>query len=281
LKTAADLKNSWLIDYEGYYKGREDEAKKIFPEPLVVVDPVDKGRNVASALRRERLVEFVASSRGFLTEPRLKFFYPRETRAFTPKQLASEIKKRESALVFIKFDRVEAVPDVLWGQLYKTQRSLRKLLELNDFHVVRESVWSSEQDLNVLVFELEHGVLPLIKKHIGPPIRKKIECENFLRKHAGSPNTISGPYLESDRWVAEIKRRYSDARVLLYETLKDGGRRAGVAELISKAVKKALEVFVNEQIVKLYSSDLEFAKFLTDYLEAKPRWLGKDHDVKI
>lgn len=281
LKTAADLKNSWLIDYEGYYKGREDEAKKIFPEPLVVVDPVDKGRNVASALRRERLVEFVASSRGFLTNPSLKFFYPRETRAFSPKQLASEIKKRESALVFIKFDRVEAVPDVLWGQLYKTQRSLRKLLELNDFHVVRDSVWSSEQDLNVLVFELEHDVLPLIKKHIGPPIRKKTECENFLRKHAGSPNTISGPYLESDRWVAEIKRRYSDARVLLYETLKDGGRRAGVAELISKAVKNALEVFVNEQIVKLYSSDLEFAKFLTDYLEGKPRWLDKDHDVKI
>jgi tRNA nucleotidyltransferase (CCA-adding enzyme) len=281
LKSAADLRDTWLIDYEGYYKGRENELKKIFEEPLVVIDPVDKGRNAASAVSKERLIEFVAASREFLKKPSLEFFYPRETKALSAKQLLSEIKKRKSTLVFVKFGRVKAVSDVLWGQLYKTERSLRRMLEQNDFHVIRDSAWSNEQDLNMLVFEVEHGKLPLVKKHLGPPIRKKAECENFLRKHIGSPATVSGPYIEDDRWVVEIKRKHSDIVALLSKKLRDGGRQVGVAELISHVIKKTLKVMVNEQIMKIYSSDSQFAKFVTEYLEAKPRWLNKTHAVKV
>jgi len=273
LKSAADLRNAWLIDYQGYYKGREEELTKIFEEPLVVVDPVDKGRNAASAVRKERLIEFVAASREFLRKPSLEFFYPRETKALSARQLINEMEKRGSTLVFVKFGRVKAVSDVLWGQLYKTQRSLRRLLEQNDFHVIRDSAWSNEQNLNVLVFEVEHGKLPLVKKHLGPPIRKKTECEDFLRKHIGSSNTISGPYTEDDRWVVEIKRKHTDVVALLSEKLKDGGRQVGVAEFISQIVPKTLKILVNEDVLELYSVDVEFARFLTQHLEAKPGWL--------
>jgi len=281
LKSAADLKNAWLIDYEGYYKGRENELPKIFEEPLVVVDPVDKGRNAASAVKKERLIEFTAAGREFLKNPSLEFFYPRETKALSARQLLSEMKRRRSTLVFVKFGKVKAVPDVLWGQLYKTQRSLKKMLEQNDFHVIRDSAWSNEKDLNVLVFEVEHSKLPLVKKHLGPPIRKKVECEKFLRKHVGSQGTVSGPYIEEDRWVVEIKRKHSDIASLMSEKLKDGGRKVGVAELISRVIKKTLEVMINEQILKSYSSDPQFAKFITEYLEAKPRWLHRTHAVKV
>jgi len=281
LKAAADLRNAWLIDYESYYKGRENELPKIFEEPLAVVDPVDKGRNVASAVRKERLIELIAASRSLLQKPSLEFFYPRETKALTTKQLLNEIQKRRSTLVFIKFGRVKAVPDVLWGQLYKTQRSLRKMLEKNDFHVIRDSVWSNEQELNMLIYEVEHDKLPLVKKHLGPPIRKKTECENFLRKHMGSSGTVSGPYLEDGRWVVEIRRKHNDVVALLSEKLKDGGRQVGVADLISRTLAKNFKVMVNEQIVKSYLSDPQFAKFVTEYLKAEPRWLKTTHGVKV
>jgi len=275
LKSAADLRDAWLIDYEGYYKGRANELPKIFEDPMVAVDAVDKGRNAASAVRKERLVEFVAASREFLRNPSLEFFYPPETRPFSAKQIVNGMKKRGSSFVFVKFGRVKTVPDVLWGQLYKTQRSLRRLLEQNDFQVIRDSAWSNEQDLNVLVFEVEHGKLPLVKKHLGPPIRKKAECENFLRKHVGSPNTLSGPHIEDDRWIVEVKRKHTDIVALLSEKLREGGRRVGVADLISQTVQKTFKVLVNEDILELYFADDEFAMFLTQYLEAKPSWLGR------
>jgi tRNA nucleotidyltransferase (CCA-adding enzyme) len=278
LKAAGSFRDLWLIDYEGYYKKREDELPKIFKDPLVVVDPVDKGRNVASAVRKQRLIEFVAASREFLKSPRQEFFYPPQTEPFTTEKLLKEMENRESTLVFVVFGKVKAVPDVLWGQLYKTQRSLRKMLEQNDFQIMRDSCWSNEKDLNVLLFEVENGKLPKVRKHLGPPINKKMECDNFLKKHVGSKETVSGPFIQGDRWVVEIKRKQNDIVKLLHEKLRDGGRQAGMAELISKTVKRAFEVRVNQQITKLYSSNPQFAVFLTDYLEAKPRWLRKVND---
>jgi len=273
LKSVADWKEKTIIDYEGHYKGREKEAEKIFEEPLVIVDPVDKGRNAAAAVRKERLDEFVAAARAFLKTSHLNFFYPPEVEALDAKRLVGTIKARGSTILFVKFGKVSAVPDVLWGQLYKSQRSLRKMLRQHDFNVMRDCLWSNEENLNMFIFEVESRFLPLIKKHLGPPLRKKVECEKFLRKHLRAAHTISGPRVEAGRWVVEIKRKYRDVADLLLEKLGDGGRRVGVAELISKAVADSVEVLVNEDVLALYSSSPEFAKFLTEYLEGKPGWL--------
>jgi len=273
LRSVADWKERWIIDYEGYYKGREKEAEKIFEEPLVMVDPVDKGRNAAAAVRKEKLDELVVAARAFLKTPYPKFFYPLEIRALDAESLVQAIKTRGSTIVFVKFGKVNAVPDVLWGQLYKSQRSLRKMLQQHDFVVMRDCVWSDEENLNMFIFEVERRFFPPMKKHLGPPLRKRVECGKFLRKHLGAARTISGPRVEAGRWVVEIKRKYTDVVDLLLEKLGDGGRRVGVAELISKAVANSVEVLVNEEVLALYSSIREFAKFLTEYLEGKPRWL--------
>ena len=147
------------------------------------------------------------------------------------------------------------------------------MLQQHDFDVLRDCVWSSEENLNVFVFEVESRFLPLTKRHLGPPLRKKVECEKFLRKHLGAVHTVSGPRVETGRWVVEIKRKHTDVVDLLLEKLGDGGRRVGVAELISRTVANSVEVLVNEEVLALYSSSSDFARFLTEYLEGKPRWL--------
>lgn len=273
LKTFADWKERKLIDYEGFYKGREREARKIFKEPLIVVDPVDKGRNVASALRRERLDEFIVASRMFLQEPSEKYFYPPEIQPFKPRKIAEILKTRGSALIFVKFGKVNAVPDVLWGQLYKSQRSLRKMLQGHDFNIIRDAVWSNERDFNVFLFEVKHRLLPPLKRHLGPPIEKRADCERFIQKHVDSPNTISGPRVEKGRWMVETRRKHKDIVALLAETLKNGGKQAGVAGLIAQTIAETLLILTNEEILELYTTNKEFAMFLTEYLVGKPHWL--------
>ena len=272
LRAAADWKKRTIIDYEGHYE-RRDDAKKLFEEPFVMVDPVDKRRNVAAAVRKERLDEFIAASRAFLKAPELKFFYPPQIEALESTELVNKINARGSAIVFISFKGGPAVPDVLWGQLYKSQRALRKLIQKYDFTVLRDGVWSNEKTLSTFIFEVEKRFLPNMKRHLGPPLRKKGECEKFLRKHVGAESTVSGPRVEEGRWVVDVKRKHTDVVNLLKEKLGDGGRRDGVAELVSKAVADSLEVMVNDEALKLYSASPEFAKFLKEYLEGKPRWL--------
>jgi tRNA nucleotidyltransferase (CCA-adding enzyme) len=125
----------------------------------------------------------------------------------------------------------------------------------------------------MFIFELEQRILPPIKKHFGPPLEKEHECEKFLMKHLNNLGTVSGPYIEDGRWVVEIRRKYTDAVALLSDRLRDGGRRAGVAEQISQTLCKGFEIFVNNEIAEVYEKNSEFAEFLAEFLYCKPKWL--------
>jgi len=273
LRAFARHKERIILDIENHYRGREDELPLLFNKPLVIVDPVDKGRNVASAVQSQKLYTFVAAARAFLEKPSLKFFYPPETKPLTTGELKAKISTRGSATLFVVFGRVEAVPDVLWGQLYKSQRSLARLLELNDFSLLRGTAWSNEKDLNAFIFEIESRYLPQVRKHLGPPMEKERECKNFLAKYIDNAGTVAGPYIEDGRWIVQVRRKYTDAAAFLYEKLKDGGRSVGVAKEIAQVLKKGFKVLVNEEIAETYEKDGEFAKFLTEFLSGKPKWL--------
>jgi tRNA nucleotidyltransferase (CCA-adding enzyme) len=273
LKAFAELGQKMVIDIEHYYKNRDNELGLLFGEPLVIVDPVDRARNVASAVRPEKLQCFVVSSRAFLRKPSLDFFYPPKTKALTARQLEKRLKKRGSAIVFVTFSKVESVPDVLWGQLFRSQRSLRKLVELSDFVLLRNVVWSDEKSLSVFVFEVEQSCIPPVKKHLGPPIEKESECEKFLQKHKNGVGTVCGPYIEDGRWVVMVRRKHTKVVELLRERLKDGGKNAGIADQISKKLREGFEILVSEEILGVYRRNVDFAQFLTGFLDGRPLWL--------
>jgi tRNA nucleotidyltransferase (CCA-adding enzyme) len=274
LKAFAQYTRRIVIDTENYYAEKASELQLLFAEPLVVIDPVDKARNVASAVQSQRLNTFVGAARAFLKTPSTMFFYPPKTKPLSTEALMQALENRGSACMFLICAAVEAVPDVLWGQLYRTQRSLRKLAELNDFKVFRDAVWSDEKTLSIFVLELEQRVLPSVKKHLGPPLTRENECENFLAKYAiDNRYVVSGPYVEDGRWMVELRRRYTDAVEFLREKLREGGRNTGVAEIVAQALREKFSVLVNSEISKVYSGNRDFAEFLTSFLSGKPVWL--------
>jgi tRNA nucleotidyltransferase (CCA-adding enzyme) len=262
-----------VIDIENYYENKEKELKLLFSEPLVTIDPVDKARNVASAVHAQRLFTFIAAARAYLKTPSKKFFYPPKRKTLTIETLKKRMVARGASLVFIKLNKIEAVPDILWGQLYKTKRALRKLAEINDFKVLRDDVWSNEKSINMFTFELEQQVLPSVKKHLGPPLKHEKECEKFLSKYSNNREVVSGPYLEGDRWVVELRRNFTDFSALLRDKLREGGRNLGVAELIAQAFQEKLEVMAESGVIKTYDENQDFAEFLSGFLFGKPFWL--------
>lgn len=273
LEAFAQHKRKIVIDIENHYKEKEHELQLLFKEPLIIVDPVDKGRNVASAVRPLKLYTFVAAARAFLKSANVNFFYPPQTTALSVKELKHELTKRGSAMLFLVFDEVNAVPDVLWGQLYKSQRSLHKLVQSNDFNILRDLPWSDEKALNMFIFELEQHILSATKMHLGPPLEKRQECEKFLAKHLKNSGTVSGPFIEEGRWSVELQRKHTNAVALLNEKLKDGGKNAGIADQIAQKIRQDLKIFVGDEIALTYEKNSKFAKFLTDFLSGKPKWL--------
>ena len=274
LKAASSWKVRTFIDLGKHYEGQESKLALAFEEPLVIVDPVDKGRNAASAVRQDQLDQFVAASREFLSKPKRKLFYPPDTKPFSQQELLEQMENRASALVLIEVRGVKAVPDVLWGQLYKSQRALQAFARRHEFAMIGDAVWSDEKASVVFVLEANHRYLPHLRRHIGPPLHRKQECEKFLRKHKNSKRTLSGPRIERGRWVVDIIREHSDLVELLESGLKKGGKDVGLAELVSRAMAKTLKILVNEEVLTMYRRNQSFARFLTEYIKGKPKWLA-------
>jgi hypothetical protein len=70
-----------------------------------------------------------------------------------------------------------------------------------------------------------------------------------------------------------IKRKHCDAVDLLRSKLKEGGKDAGVAELVTNAFRKDFEVLVGIGVSEYYLRSKSFSAFLSEFLVGKPFWL--------
>jgi tRNA nucleotidyltransferase (CCA-adding enzyme) len=184
------------------------------------------------------------------------------------------ITRRGSSLIFLTFGRINAVSDVLWGQLHRTRKALKKQLEIHDFRVLRDAVWSEDKVSFVMfVFELEQRVLSRTVKHAGPPLEFEKECESFLSKYIANGDVVAGPFIDDGRWMVELPRKFTDAAEFLRAMLKSGGRAVGVAELVAKALTEGFLVLLGDEVTEHFMYNVEFAQFLTEFLSGKPFWL--------
>ena len=277
LKGALRWRKGTVIDPAGYYEGREEEARELFRHHLIVVDPVDAARNAAASVRLDKMAAFVAAAREFLARPSEVFFFPSGPGPTGAEELAAQIRARGTSLLAVHVRVSGLVPDVLWGQLYRSLRGLRGMLRGEGFTVLRASAWSDERENCVLLFELESLRLPPVMKHVGPPIWVEEHSERFLAKHTVNPDLICGPYVEGDRWVVLVKRKWPDAAGLLKARLADrGGRNAGVAPLLADQVEaRGFRVIEGEGIAGLCRELEGFGEWLADFLAGRPRWLAR------
>ncbi|MEM3049071.1 MAG: hypothetical protein QXK72_07665, partial [Candidatus Bathyarchaeia archaeon] len=86
--------------------------------------------------------------------------------------------------------------------------------------------------------------------------------------------TVSGPWIEKDRWAVLKFRRYTNVEKVLKDYLSNGGRNIGVPTMISNTIKKGgYEILVDDQIGK-YLCNKKFAEFMSRYLSGRPTWMN-------
>ncbi|MEM2122696.1 MAG: CCA tRNA nucleotidyltransferase [Candidatus Bathyarchaeia archaeon] len=271
VKAASKWRRRELIDVEGYYQGRELDALKLFPEPLVVVDPIDPNRNAAAAVAEDTMWGFVSVSRLLLEKPDIRFFYPKVLKP-DKGSIRDILEKAGGDLVVIDIGVVDAVVDVVWSQLFKAEKVLRRILSDAGFRVIRSASWSSPENRCRIFLKLESGELSLTHRHLGPPVEMMGDSDKFLACHLKAHDTAAGPWLEGGRWIVEKLRRYRRADRLIAEKLLDGGKSAGVPGEICESLKKSFRVILNEEVLVL----AEIPGALEEayrFLSGRPIWL--------
>ncbi len=203
-----------------------DGKGKKFDDPFVFYDPVDEGRNVASALSLNSLAQFIYAAREYLKNPTMRFFFPRERCPLPVARIKEIIQERGTELLVIRLDRPDITDDDLYPQLRRTLDGAVDMLENSGFKVYDREFHAS--DAIRLVIELESATLPRAIRHDGPPAWIK-NAQFFLDKWAGAG--LSEPFLDNGRWVVMAERAYSDASQLIETRLSQAALGSSLRSL--------------------------------------------------
>ena len=200
-----------------------DKLRKVYQDaPLIVVDPVDPGRNVAAALSYKSFATFILAARLYLEKPSINFFHVGrgEHLIQSPGEIVAKTANRLENIVLLTISSSEPEsPDNFWGVARRVARLVKRVLEINDFRVLDHSVYVNKDSTRALIaLELEKRIIPRYKLHHGPPTWNKENTTKFLEKHLASGSI--GPWIDESGRLAVIReRRYTDALHAIRETM--------------------------------------------------------------
>lgn len=202
--------NHYKIDLENY--GTSNNYK----DPLIVIDPVDKNRNVAAALSIQKFSEFIIACRNYINNPNESYFKDK-TVEINRQELLNEFEKRGTKCYDLSFNVPKLPDDVIYPQIQKTMNSFVKVSEMYDFNILEYNYYIDSKNKAHIILEFEMDKLSNVKIHQGPKIKYKDNGFNFKIKY---PNA----YIKNDKWISISERKYKTVPEMIENIVKKENR---------------------------------------------------------
>ncbi len=225
---------------------------------LILADPVDPNRNVASALSRRNLGVLIASARAYLSSPGPGWFDLRAPARFRKPDALRRVRDRSSHVTVVRLARPDLVDDTLFPQLRKAERAIVDALERGGFVVLGSSSSADAASLVVAV-ELAYRDRPRVRLHGGPPPGLDRAGDFLSSWPVDRDDLLQGPYVRADGSLGvEARQATTDAVAFLTDRLPglSLGRNlsatagASVHELDGAPESEALEEALRALFVK-------------------------------
>jgi tRNA nucleotidyltransferase (CCA-adding enzyme) len=186
---------------------------------LILADPVDPERNVASALSRRNLGLLILAAGAYLDAPSESWFEAPPPVALSRTAADHRIHERGTHVTVVTLPRPELVDDTLYPQVRKAGRAIAEEFARAEFPPIG---WSFAVDPHhlYLAFELPHARRSAVRSQDGPPAGID-RTGNFLEKWTiPQAPVLQGPYVREDGSLAvETRREERDAEEVLRAVL--------------------------------------------------------------
>jgi len=182
---------------------------------LVLADPVDPNRNVASALSQRNLGLFVLAAGAYHQRPSARFFEVRANVSLSKEAALSLVRARGTHITVAVLPRPDLVDDTLYPQVRKAARAVADELSRSCLAVLGEASAADPSSV-VIAVELAHPRRPQVRVQDGPPAGID-RVGHFLEKWgAKSDLVLQGPYVRPDGSLGvDTRRADRDAEAVL------------------------------------------------------------------
>lgn len=240
LEAVPDWRRKEKIDPEGHWQSDKgirvpkDLWQKFKEDILIVIDPVDPKRNVASVLSHENYARFIYKCWKFLRQPAIDYFFPASRTEADIRQIKTEINRRGQILVIECEKPEDVVDDVLYPQLRKAGRRINKLLDKHEFELFDVGVFVDSDGSEIkLLYDFKVWNLPSARKRQGPRVyHNNKHLAQFTEKY-------DNVWVENDRLVAIIEREWRDCQELLRSFLSQDDLKAkGIPSHLAQVLRE-------------------------------------------
>ncbi|MDE1869701.1 MAG: CCA tRNA nucleotidyltransferase [Candidatus Micrarchaeota archaeon] len=229
----------------------EKEAKvdkgvfRKFNAEFVVIDPVDKDRNVAAGVSLESLGRFVSLARSFVQKPDLRHFFGDGFSSLQAHKKIAEFVKKSNLNSYLVITKVpNKSEDIVWPQLKKTSEIVAAHAKRFGFSIYLSAVWIDGTEGMMLFLAPKERIETRL--FVGPSIFQKNAAVPFASAH----RKALGIFLEGDRIAALDYNKYRTLEELLMDVVK--GR---IIEQRKDIKVKGSKLLINT-IPKEYSSSI-------------------------
>ncbi len=210
LRAATKWKPHAVIDYAKHHKNAllEVNKSKTFG-PLIVIDPVEPGRNAAAAVSPESFTRFITAANQFLAKPSTSFFTIEKK---DTQSLRATFKKY--GICFLDLTLKPGKRDVVGCRVTRLLHLLTQSFTKNTF-VIKDHgyFWKDNKHATIYVV-IDEKKLPLPTKILnGPPQEMAKHVAAFRKKHKTAK-------LVKKRWQATIATPYTNPSQLVKDFLK-------------------------------------------------------------
>lgn len=203
LNAVKKWKDKQILDPAKHYKNKNEvllnliDSKK--DSPLILIDPVQKNRNMAAGLSKKSFEDFISLANNY--DGSELFFIKKEV----------DLTKLKGYTIF-EIRPLEGKKDIVGAKLLKALEKTKSSIEREGFKVY-EYGWKWEN--NAYFWFKTSKSLDKIKKHYGPKIKMKEHIELFKKRWKGKKFCIG-----KGRVYVNIKRDKIHAKDIIKDILK-------------------------------------------------------------
>ncbi len=206
---------------------------------LILPDPVDPHRNVASALSRRNLALVVLAAQEYLRHPSESWFAIRPRPTLARAEALRRVEARASHVAVVRLPRPDLVDDTLYPQVRKAERAFGEEIARAGFEVLG-SASAAGPDRVLVAVEVAHARRSAVRVQEGPPAGLD-RVGHFLEKWARPDAPVhQGPFVRPDGHLA-VEARRSDRE--LEEVVRGFVPRLALGKDLTPRAPEAVEIF--------------------------------------
>ena len=228
------------------------KSPRKFESPMVIIDPIDRNRNLGAAISMDNVTNFILVARNFLKKNQISKYFYKLRKPWS-------IRLAENMLI-VNFKYKKRSDDIIYGQIKRATSSIESQLNKEGFNVLRNDAVAYDENKASLLFLLESLQISKNEIRTGPEVFSSDFSNKFVSSNVKKAKLM---WVNKDGRLQSIQsRRYKNAKKFLTDLIKNHISESGIPKGLRADFKNGFKIVVgydhssSSSSPKLYDSQI-------------------------